>query len=192
MIGKDANETSMIIGRHHIRWAILPHTGPLDHRTVRTAQNFNHPLKLYALPSTSSTSSNAATTSPSPASSSSSPSSTPTSKLLSSLTLTGSPALILDCIKRGEDDEDVSRGSLPAREGRSIIVRIYESLGGRARGVLGFADLDIKKVWKCNLLEDDGEEVEILRGAGEGERKGKGVKVDLKPFEVGTWRLQLS
>ena len=149
-------------GRHHIRYAIFPHAGPLDSRTVRTAYNFNHPIKILSTPAAASILS-------------------ATKSLLSSITLTGSPALILDCIKRGEDDEDVSRGELPKRKGRSIIVRIYESLGGRARGTLK-CSLGVKKMWKCNVLEDDGEEVEWEDGE---------AKVDLKTFEVATYRLQL-
>ena len=89
--------------------------------------------------------------------------------------------MILDCIKRGEDDEDVSRGELPKRKGKSIIVRIYESLGGKARGSLK-CTLGAKKVWKCNILEDDGEEMKIEKGV---------VALELKPFEVQTFRLQL-
>lgn len=146
-------------GRHHIRYAILPHAGPLDHRTVRTARNFNTPMKVYSHP----------------------PSST-ASSLLSSVKLEGSPALILDCIKRGEDDEDVSRGELPKRKGRSIILRIYESLGGKARGTIK-TSLDVKRVWVTNLLEDDGEELVISK---DGE-----VGIELRAFEVATFRLQL-
>ena len=146
------------MGRHHIRWAIMPHAGPLDSRTVRTAANFNHPMKIYSHPSTSQA-----------------------SALLSMITLRGSPALVLDVIKRGEDDEDVSRGELPTRRGRSIIVRVYESLGGRARGAIQTC-LDIKAVWKTNLLEDDGEQM-VLSG-GE-------VPIELRAFEVATFRFQL-
>ncbi|KAL8690722.1 MAG: hypothetical protein Q9224_004340 [Gallowayella concinna] len=150
------------MGRHHIRWAILPHAGPLDHRTVRTARNFNHPYKLYHGPSTP----------------------TDSASLLSSIQLTGSPALILDAIKRGEDDEDISRGELPSRKGRSIIIRIYESLGGKARGCICVDGevLDVKKIEKVNLLEDDGEEVVFQDG---------GCKIELRAFEVATFRLQL-
>lgn len=157
-------------GRHHIRYAILPHAGPLDHRTVRTARNFNHPFRLIE-----SSRHPARSTSPSAPSS---------SAILSSIRLTGSPALVLDAIKRGEDDEDVSRGELPNRKGRSIIIRIYESLGGKARGCID-VDLDVlgvKKVEKCNLLEDDGDVVEGEEGKW---------RVELRAFEVATYRLQL-
>ena len=82
-------------------------------------------------------------------------------------------------------------------------MRIYESLGGKARGTLK-CTLSVKKVWKCNLLEDDLEELKIKKGEVTGvlgdlleedleQRKiEKGeVAVELKPFEVQTFRLQL-
>lgn len=96
--------------------------------------------------------------------------------------MTGSTALVLDTIKRGEDDGDVSRGELPKRKGRSLIIRIYESLGGRARGSLSFYPLPVKTVWKTNLLEDDEEELKFQGGR---------VEVELRAFEVATFRLQL-
>lgn len=105
----------------------------------------------------------------------------PISAFLSSITLTGSPSLILDAIKRGEDDEDVSRGDLPARKGHSIIVRIYESLGGKSRGVLACA-LPVKKCRRTNVLEDDGEELAW---------RGGRVEIELRAFEVATFRLVL-
>ncbi len=103
---------------------------------------------------------------------------------MNSIQLTGSPALVLDAIKRGEDDEDVSRGELPTRKGRSIIIRIYESLGGKARGYICVDEdvLEVKKIEKVNLLEDDGEEVVF--------KKGK-CRIELRAFEVATFRLQL-
>ena len=145
-------------GRHHIRYAIFPHAGPLDSRTVRTARNFNTPMKIYSHISDSTASS-----------------------LLSSITLHGSLALILDTIKRGEDDEDVSRGELAKRRGRSIILRVYESLGGKGRGTIR-TSLAVKKVCRTNLLEDDEGEVEIKNGD---------IDIELRAFEVATYRLQL-
>lgn len=104
-----------------------------------------------------------------------------TSSLLNAITLSGSASLVLDTIKRGEDDEDVSRGELPKRRGRSIVVRVYESLGGKSRGVLK-CTLGVKKCWKTNVLEDDGEIVSWEDGK---------AKIELRPFEVATFRLQL-
>lgn len=148
-------------GRHNFRYAILPHNGPLDSGTIRTAYNFNHPLTLLQRPSSSVVQS--------------------CSSLLNSITLYSSPALILSTIKRGEDDEDVSRGELPTRKGRSIVVRVYESLGGKARGVLK-CTLGVQKCWKTNLLEDDEEELSWRDGE---------VQLELRAFEVATYRLQL-
>lgn len=103
--------------------------------------------------------------------------------LFDSISLEGSPSLVLDGIKRGEDDEDVSRGELPKRKGRSIILRIYESLGGKARGSIKFTDqLGVKSVHITNVLEDDQQGCEIHEGK---------VAIELRPFEVATYRLQL-
>ncbi|KAL4813967.1 glycosyl hydrolases family 38 N-terminal domain-containing protein [Aspergillus spinulosporus] len=162
------------MGRHKIRYAILPHSGPLDFRTVRAGYEFNHPLILdtsLALPDEQSVFTITA--------------------LLRKIELTGSPSLILDAVKRGEDDEDIDGDpdiSLPSskRGGRSIILRIYESLGGKSRGAIRTA-LPVKKVWKCNVLEDD-EVVLDLVDEGDGWKK---VDIGLRAFEVATYRLQL-
>ena len=101
--------------------------------------------------------------------------------LESPIRVTGSPSLILDMVKRGEDDSDVSRGDLPVRKGKSVILRIYDSLGGTNHGTIE-TTWQVKKVWKCNILEDDEEEYEIKDGK---------VAIVLRAFEVATFRLQL-
>lgn len=40
-------------------------------------------------------------------------------------------SIVLDTVKRGEDDEDVSTGGIPTRKGRSLVLRFYDSLGGK-------------------------------------------------------------
>ena len=42
--------------------------------------------------------------------------------------------------------------------------------------------LDVKKGWKCNVLEDDGPELKIKDGE---------IEIELRAFEVATFRLQL-
>ncbi|RMD41839.1 hypothetical protein DV735_g3257, partial [Chaetothyriales sp. CBS 134920] len=148
--------------RHQIKWAILPHTGGLGVETVRAARNFNSPLQLVSLSEAASVKDD----------------------IFDAVTLTGTQSLVLDTVKRGEDDEDVSLGDLPARSGRSVIVRIYESLGGRSRGTI-HTSLPVKKVWKTNALEDDLEAVEVL---GKGRAQ---IDIELRAFEVATYRLQL-
>ena len=174
----DDDDTNVyLIGRHKIRYAILPHPGPLNHITVRKAFEFNHPLaeSIHSHPSP-----------------------TAVTPLLSAIKLRGSEALILDTIKRGEDDEDVGidDGSLLVRrKGRSVVLRIYDSLGGKARGRIEWdgALLPVKKVCKCNVLEDDGEELTggIGKKGSDGGRDFRGVDIELRAFEVATYRLQL-
>ncbi|WEW59996.1 Glycoside hydrolase, 38 vacuolar alpha mannosidase [Emydomyces testavorans] len=156
-----APDANADIGRHHIRYAIMPHSGALDYRTVRAGYNFNNPLTVLAQ------------------------SGTEADDLFTAIRLTGSPNLILDTIKRGEDDEDVSRGELERRPGKSIILRIYDSMGGKSRGTIEVT-LPIKKVYKCNVLEDDLQELQIEKC-----HEGSKIKIELRPFEVATYRLQL-
>lgn len=146
------------MGRHSIRWAIMPHHGELGAETVRAGFNFNNPLKLMSAERGG--------------------------PLMNGfpIVLTGDENLVLDTVKRGEDDEDVSLDELPKRKGRSVIVRIYDALGGRGRGIVG-TTWSVSKVFKTNLLEDDGEEVKIVDGKFE---------VNLGPFQVATYRLVLA
>ncbi|KIW07803.1 uncharacterized protein PV09_01725 [Verruconis gallopava] len=153
------------MGRHHIRYAIFPHIGGLDHRTVRAGYAFNNPMKVHHHASPSSVSS-----------------------LLSSFKIEGNPAIVLDTIKRGENDEDVwydgTYSGIPKAKGKSVIIRVYDSLGGKARGTLTWGHVPITKVEKVNLLEDQGEELAMLSS-------GKGVAIELRAFEVATYKLFL-
>lgn len=93
---------------------------------------------------------------------------------------------------------------LADRPGRSVILRLYESLGGRAStdikryllfilsiqsihySNLGCSTLPVKGVWKTNLLEDDLEAIPIVKCGME-----TTFKITLRPFEVATYRLLL-
>ncbi|EAU38407.1 hypothetical protein ATEG_01650 [Aspergillus terreus NIH2624] len=149
------------MGRHHIRYAILPHAGPLDSRTIRAGYSFNHPLVVEPVSSKVS------------------------SDLFKSIYISGSDSLVLDVVKRGEDDEDVSRDNLPRRSGKSIILRVYESLGGKSRGTI-HTTLPVKKVWKCNILEDNETALHTSKINGTVD-----VGIEVRAFEVATYRLQL-
>ncbi|KAH7123994.1 glycosyl hydrolases family 38 N-terminal domain-containing protein [Dendryphion nanum] len=164
------------MGRHHIRYAIFPHEGPLNAKTVQKAFEFNNPLKIIGHRADLATSSSSPTTLSSPS-------------LLSALRIHGAPNLILDTIKRGEDDEDVSRGELPVKKGRSIIVRIYDSLGGKSRAVLSWGGLKVSKVVKVNALEDELEDVSSEMTVLESGEKGVGIVV--RAFEIATFKLVL-
>ncbi|KAJ5689862.1 hypothetical protein N7462_004254 [Penicillium macrosclerotiorum] len=146
------------MGVHRIKWAIMPHKGALGSSTVRAAFNFNNPLRLFTTKSQN-----------------------PVLKSFP-IVIDGDDSIVLDTIKRGEDDEDISTGNLPVRNGRSVILRVYESLGGLSRGTVRTI-WNITKVFRTNLLEDDGEEVILNDGA---------FSISLGPFQVSTYRLCLA
>ncbi|KAH6646420.1 glycosyl hydrolase family 38 domain-containing protein [Truncatella angustata] len=149
------------MGTHKIRWAILPHEGALGPTTVRTAHNFNNPLKITAAPAAE----------------------VKATLSTQSVKLSGDLSLILDCVKRGEDDEDVSQDeNIPKRKGKSVILRIYDSLGGHSRGTVS-TKWSLKKVTKTNILEDDLEDVSL--------DKDGSFAIKLRPFEVATYRLEV-
>lgn len=154
------------VGHHRIRYAIFPHSGPLDYRTVRAGYDFNNPLKLYNHPSPAKA-----------------------AGLLSSIRLHGAPNLVLDCVKRGEDDPDVvykdneTSGNLPVSKDRSVIVRVFDALGGKSFAELKWGQIPVRRAFKCNLLEDDLEEFKI---------KDDGMDIELRAFEVVTYRLVLA
>ncbi|KLU85521.1 hypothetical protein MAPG_04544 [Magnaporthiopsis poae ATCC 64411] len=166
-----APDATADMGKHTIRWAIMPHRGRLGSATVRAAFNFNSPPRLVSLrqtPDETAHASAAAVLGTSP------------------ITLTGDDNLVLDTVKRGEDDADVSRGDLPAREpmgARSVIIRVYDSLGGRGVGRVE-TRWKLSKVSKTNILEDDGNEVPL-------EADGHAFEVRILPFQVQTYRLVL-
>jgi alpha-mannosidase len=152
------------MGRHNIRYAILPHAGALDDRTVRAGFNFNNPLVAEKA----------------------GPKALAANAIFKTLSIKGAPSLILDVIKRGEDDHDVSYDGVSTRPGKSVIIRVYESLGGKARGSIE-TSLPVKSAFKCNILEDDehsGLDIESVDG-------GSTIKIELRAFEVATFRLQL-
>lgn len=146
------------MGRHTIRWAIMPHSGQLGARTVRAAFDFNNLLKLIRAMSEKRS-------------------------ILNDypISLQGDDSLVLDTIKRSEEDEDISLVEPAARKGRSVILRIYDSLGGRTRGIIA-VNWRISKVYRKNILEDNIEEVSF--------QKGK-FSVELWTFEVSTYRISL-
>ncbi|KAI8678460.1 Alpha-mannosidase [Fusarium keratoplasticum] len=157
-----APDANADMGQHSIRWAIFPHKGSLSSATVKAAYALNNPLKpLSASQATIKSISGAPI------------------KLVNT---DESDSLVLDTIKRGHDDADVSRDEgLHFGRGRSIICRVYESLGGRSRGIIQ-TSFDVKRVTKTNILEDELEEIQHSDGK---------IPIELRPFEVATYKLEL-
>jgi alpha-mannosidase len=167
------------MGSHTMRYAIFPHTGTVDERTVRKAFEFNNPVQFVN--QTEGSKRDAADMQLS-------------MSLLSALHIQNAPNLVIDTVKRGEDDDDVSRGELPIKKGKSVIVRIYDALGGKARGVLRWGKLNVRCVHRVNVLEDELEDLSAeMCGAevgGGGDRDG-GVRIEVRAFEVLTLKLAL-
>lgn len=167
------------MGNHKTRYAIFPHEGRLDERTIRKAFEFNNPLKIVGRKAKHGDALH--------------------SSLLNPFHIYNAPNLVLDTIKRGEDDEDVSRGELPVKKGHCVILRIYDALGGKSKGVLTWGDLNVKKVVKVNALEDEEDEENeqefkigsFTTGAEEGGEKETGVEIEIRAFEVASYKLVL-
>lgn len=158
-----APDATADMGRHIIRYAIFPHAGPLDERTVRAGYNFNNPLVLERRLSCTPADVN---------------------NSFSAIRLEGNPSLVLDWIKRGEDDEDISVGDFPVRPGRSVLIRVFDSLGGKSSGkIVVDRDLRVRRAFKCNILEDDLEELSV--------NDYHTISIEHRAFEVCTYRLQL-
>ncbi|KAK4064309.1 CAZyme family GH38 [Trichoderma harzianum] len=156
-----APDANADMGRHHIKWGIFPHEGPVGWQTVKKGFEFNIPIRIASCPNG-----------------------------IRSPELSASPVklrdglgLVLDTIKRAEDDTDVSCGNLPTREGKNIVCRVYDAIGGKNRAFLETGHAKIQKAWKCNLLEDDLEELPIVND---------GVEIELQRFELATYRLLLA
>ncbi|PHH60418.1 hypothetical protein CDD81_1696 [Ophiocordyceps australis] len=152
------------MGHHSIRWAIFPHRGSLSSATVKAAYAFNNPLKLLSA-SQATLDHVAAQQAP-----------------IKLVNLDDSESLVLDAIKRGHGDQDLGpHQGLPVNKGRSVILRIYESLGGHSRGEIQ-TQFDVRRVVKTNVLEDEVEEVKFDAGK---------FSIRLRPFEVATFKLEL-
>ena len=65
-----------------------------------------------------------------------------------------------------------------------MVCRVYDAMGGKSKGVLVWGVLPVEKVTKCNVLEDDEDEIQIASD-------GKGIEIEIRAFEVATFRLQL-
>lgn len=149
------------MGRQRFKYAIAPHHGSfMETNIVRSGLNFNNELRLLRVADLESFNSQ-----------------------ISSVSLEGPRNIILSNIKRGEDDEKLDgHYQIRDRPGKSIILRIYESLGGSGKAKIK-TKFDVHKAFRTNILEDDEEELMVKNGS---------IAISCKPFEIVTVRLQLS
>ena len=100
--------------------------------------------------------------------------------------LEGAHNVILETIKRAEDDIDLPKKK--KRTGSTVILRLYEAYGGHATARLRIAShLEVKKAWIANLLEDD-----IRRLTLEKEAEDTVIPLALRGFELLTIKLVVS
>lgn len=154
------------MGKHTFRYALYPHKGPVGPSTLQFAGAFNHPhywvkhRKYETSPRVN-------------------PKVYQTPHVVM---LKDAPSVLVSSVKRADADKRSPKK-------RRVIVRLYEALGGRARGYLSCL-LRVNSARKVNFLEDhefedDKEEAEaefdILT-----EEEVDRIPIDLKPFEVTT------
>jgi alpha-mannosidase len=102
----------------------------------------------------------------------------------------GAANVFLETIKRGEDDNftrhcDWEDASTTA----TVVLRLYEAFGGHARVQLRIARyLPVSKAYVTNLLEDNGEELNVVQSEDAGEVTSL-LKLDFRGFEVKTVKL---
>lgn len=95
-------------------------------------------------------------------------------------TVEGARNVFLETVKRGDDDNDSET---------SVVLRLYEAFGGHAVAKLNISSqLSIKTAFVTNLLEDELEEINILR-ADDTEQTDAVLSLDFRGFEVKTVKL---
>ncbi len=85
-----------------------------------------------------------------------------------SLVASDSPNLVVETVKKAEDDED-------------LVVRLYEAEGHRGRVALSFG-LPVAAASECNLIEEGAEPVEFT---------GATVEFDYLPYQIRTFKVRL-
>jgi alpha-mannosidase len=78
---------------------------------VRAAYNFNNPMRIGHVATSSAA--------------------MKIGEYMETIQFSGSPNVILDTVKRGEDDDDVTSTPIKKRDSRNVILRIYEAYGGK-------------------------------------------------------------
>lgn len=171
------------MGIHKFEYAIYPHNGPLGIDTVKAGYNFNYKLiqnPYYQIDDSISHLSS--------------------SSLLAAIRLKNhhhNGSLILSHIKRGENDIDVSQYKSLTKNEKSIIVRVYESLGGgNSKGQLIIDKSILKKidkVFKTDGLENELEELKLNNKISDDLSDDDVVVVDitLRGFEIATYKILL-
>jgi len=174
-------------GEHKFSWAVLPHVGHFMESDVPIAAHiFNSPLHVRYFPITSD-----------------SPLLTAIRLPLPPFEVLNAPNVILETIKRGDDDDF---GKSKSKGTKSIVLRLYEAYGGHARATIRISkDIPVEKVFVTNLLEDhlkeldlekrasqESEEIGVEKGSEKEKPEDRQVSLDFRGFQVHTLKLVLN
>ncbi|KAH3672236.1 hypothetical protein WICPIJ_010088 [Wickerhamomyces pijperi] len=151
------------IGKHHFKYAIYPHQGPLSAKSIELSHYFNHDVFTPFVVKND------------------------VNEHLQLIKIHGDDNLILSHVKRGENDVDVSLGELPTKDEVSLVARVYEGLGGKARGSLTTKG-PLTKVFKVNILEDELEELKFIKVSKNGVELFE-IPIQLRAFEIASYKL---
>lgn len=151
------------MGLHTFRYALAPHKGPLGPHTLRLAESFNrlyHTVKGDQLEASRTERSLAADS----------------RRVPNVLTVRGDSSIVLSAVKRADLDASSNR--------RRAVIRVYEALGGHAKGHLNLL-LPVKAAFEVNILEDeaDSKPLDVLMTTCD-EQAVDRIPFQLKPFEV--------
>ncbi|KAM0747907.1 alpha-mannosidase [Meredithblackwellia eburnea MCA 4105] len=146
-------------GNHTFSFAVLPHRGSFAESDVPIAGwIFNSPQHLRRIPH-ARVSSAVAVGHP--------------------FKLKGTRNIILDTIKRAEDDHFGVKSAAP----QTVVLRLYEAFGGHG-SVDVLTELDVESVTICDILERDLEELPVIQTkTAEGEPAAS-VKINFRGFQV--------
>jgi alpha-mannosidase len=136
-------------GRHRFTYALLPHGGDLT-PVIAAGYALGAPLEVRPVVRTSGGRATGA----------------PTRPAEHSLVRTSDPGFVVETVKAADD-------------GRGVILRGYEALGGRRRVRL-VPGVPCRTAVRTDLLERDGDTVEV---------DGDGLALTVRPFELVTLRL---
>ncbi|KAF9558502.1 glycoside hydrolase family 38 protein [Agrocybe pediades] len=160
-------------GEHHFSWAVMPHEGHfLESDVPMAGYLYNSPLRVRCLPPGAPD---------------------VTSSMRSPFVVEGAKNVFLETVKRGEyDDFDDPVDFEDKDSTTTIVLRLYEAFGGHAQAKLNISSrLPVLKAYTTNLLEDNDEELYLLRSSDADGDLGSSLSLSFRGFEVKTVKLVL-
>ncbi|KDN44275.1 glycoside hydrolase family 38 protein [Tilletiaria anomala UBC 951] len=152
-------------GKHVVNLAVYPHVHALEQSdAISYARIFNNPMDAIMQAA-------------------------PCPHVPSVSMVSASTNIVIDTLKRGE--ADFSYSSLKASGQKSIILRLYQSVGTHEKATLQIANIPIKSITTTNILEDDVEAACSFDTVEPFDNLTHRIPLVFRPFEVKTLRMVL-